>query len=82
MAQLVIYYRRLLNGIEVLSGTMEHAKRHKTVWLILRPIVDVLVRILYKYTPEYADVPGPFLVLCNHNTDWDPLLMGISFRKE
>ena len=49
MAQLVIYYRRLLNGIEVLSGTMEHAKRHKAVWLILRPIVDVLVRILYNH---------------------------------
>lgn len=61
---------------------MEHAKRHRLVWILARPVVDVLVRILYKYTPEYADIPGPFLVVCNHNTDWDPLLMGISFRKE
>ena len=22
---------------------------------------------------------GPFLVLCNHNTDWDPLLLACAF---
>jgi 1-acyl-sn-glycerol-3-phosphate acyltransferase len=61
---------------------MEHAKRHKIVWTLARPVVDVIVRILYKHTPEYTDISGPFLVVCNHTTDWDPLLMGVSFRKE
>lgn len=61
---------------------MEHHGRHVKVWTILRPIVEFVVWILFncktkKYSPE-----GPCLVLANHVTDYDPLIVGASFRRQ
>ena len=61
---------------------MEHHGRHVKVWTVLRPIVEFVVWILFncktkKYSPE-----GPCLVLANHVTDYDPLIVGASFRRQ
>lgn len=61
---------------------MEHHGRHVRVWNILRPVVEVLISILFncrtkKYRPE-----GPYLVLANHVTDLDPLIVGASFTQQ
>lgn len=61
---------------------MEHHDRHVKVWKLLRPIVEVLVNILFncktkKYRPE-----GPCLILANHVTDLDPLIVGASFPRQ
>ena len=61
---------------------MEHHGRHVKVWTVLRPVVEFVVWILFncktkKYSPE-----GPCLVLANHVTDYDPLIVGASFRRQ
>lgn len=61
---------------------MEHHGRHVKVWTVLRPIVEFVVWILFncktkKYSPE-----GTCLVLANHVTDYDPLIVGASFRRQ
>ena len=58
-------------------------KRHKIFWAILRPIVIVFLRIRFGYTFELAKgLPEKYIVLSNHSTDYDPLLVGASFRKQ
>lgn len=52
---------------------------HTFVWKILRLIVSPFIRLKFNYTPQICYEKGPVIVLCNHNTDWDPLFLGIAF---
>lgn len=42
----------------------------------------LLVRIRFNHTALPAEVNGPFLFVCNHCTDWDPMLSGCSFTQQ
>lgn len=58
-----------------------HLKR-KIVWKIIRPLVIVFCYIKFRYTFKIArNLPDNCLILSNHNTDFDPLLVAVSFRK-
>lgn len=57
--------------------------RHKLFWAILRPLVIVFLWIRFGYRFEKArDLPENYIVLSNHNTDYDPLLVGASFPRQ
>ena len=58
---------------------MEHLRRYQFVWRFGRALVGPWLRRKFAYTPEICNEKGPFLVLCNHNTDWDPLLLALAF---
>lgn len=61
---------------------MEHSKRHRAVWKLLRPLVRLLLKCKFNYSsPVYAP-KGPFIVLCNHVTDWDPIFVGAAFKEQ
>lgn len=61
---------------------MEHSKRHRIVWKLLRPVARLLLKIKFNYSaPTYAP-KGPFIVLCNHVTDWDPIFVGAAFKEQ
>lgn len=56
-------------------------KYQKIYWKILRPLVIVFLYFKFGYTFKVAkNLPDNFLVLSNHNTDFDPLLLGVSFK--
>lgn len=61
---------------------MEHNKRHSFIWRFLRPLVKLIVWIKFNFKAKDVDVEGPYIVLCNHVTDWDPLLLGTAFKKQ
>lgn len=57
-------------------------KRHKLVWSILRAPVGLFLKLKFGYKYEIAkDLPENYIVLSNHVTDWDPVLVGVSFKK-
>ncbi len=57
-------------------------KRHVAIYRLLWFPVTLFVRLKFKFTAVPApDIPGPYFVLANHNTDWDPMLMACSFKK-
>ena len=58
---------------------MEHLQRHRRVWRFFRWLLAPWIKRKFNYTPELCTAQGPFLVLANHNTDWDPLLLGLAF---
>ena len=61
---------------------MEHHVRHTIVWKLLRPLVRLILWIRFNYRCASVAPKGPYIVVCNHVTDWDPLLLGAAFRKQ
>ena len=55
--------------------------RHKRIWHTLLPVVSVWLRHKFNFKPEIAEVEGPCLIVPNHVTTWDPLLVALSFPK-
>lgn len=57
--------------------------RHKIVWMILRLPAYLMLRIKFNYTCEKAPkIDGPFLLIANHVTNYDPMMVGSSFRQQ
>lgn len=61
---------------------MKHRLRHKIVWKILHAVLPLWLKPKFNYSYESCDIPGPCLVLANHDTDWDPLLLGLAFPRQ
>lgn len=58
-------------------------KRHLFFWCILRPLVGVFLFFRFGYRYQVAkELPETYIVLSNHNTDYDPLLVGMSFPRQ
>ena len=55
---------------------------HVWVWRILRPLLAPWFKHKFNFTPEIYEGEGPYLILCNHNTDWDPLLLACALPKQ
>ena len=56
-------------------------KRQKIYWKILRPMVIIFLYLKFRYTFKTAkNLPEKFILLSNHNTDFDPLFVGVSFK--
>lgn len=54
--------------------------RHKLVWKFFTPFVRVLVWLKFGYRGKKAkNLPDKYIVLSNHLTDYDPILVGLSF---
>ena len=57
--------------------------RHIVFWTLLRPLVAVFLWIKFGYTFKRAkNLPENYIVLSNHVTDFDPLFVGVSFRRQ
>lgn len=58
-------------------------KRHIRLWNFIIVIVRPFIKMIFNY--QYEVVPpinGPYLVVSNHNTDIDPALVGLAFKKQ
>lgn len=56
--------------------------QQKIRFAILRPLVILFLKLTFGYTYRKAeDLPENYIVLSNHTTDFDPLLVGASFRR-
>ena len=57
-------------------------RRHIFIYKLLRPLVIAFVKLRFDYRYEKAkDLPEQFIVLSNHTTDYDPLLVACSFQE-
>lgn len=56
---------------------MDEHKRHVRWYKLVNGVVDPILFRKFGYTCEdLRDVEGPYLLLCNHNTDYDALFLG------
>ena len=61
---------------------MNHQTRHRVIWRLFRPLVRLILLIRFNYHCKVNNLRGPHIVVCNHVTDWDPLLVGVAFRHQ
>ncbi len=58
-------------------------KRHHFFWKLLRPLIIVFLWVKFGYTFKKAqDLPSNYIVLSNHATDFDPLMVAASFPRQ
>ena len=57
-------------------------RRHRIVWRLARPLARLIVWLRLGYRTELSRIRGPFLLLCNHVTDWDPVLVGAGMHQQ
>ena len=55
---------------------------HCRVWKLLIRIIRPLVRKKFNIENETLNVDGPCLIISNHVTDWDPLMLALSFPEK
>lgn len=61
---------------------MKELRRHQLAFKIIRPIADILMKVLFRY--EYdslREIEGPYLLLVNHNLELDPAAVGVAAGK-
>ena len=47
------------------------------LWAILRPLLRLILRLKLHFQPRQARMNGPFVLLCNHASYYDPLLAAV-----
>ena len=64
---------------------MDRIKYHahyKREWAFLHPLATLIARLFLRFRAKVESPPGPFLLLSNHLTDQDPILLGSAFRPQ
>ena len=72
-------YKRLLHPLE--DKHMDENKRLQKVWRTLISLAHGYFERRFKFTCEKYELDGPALIIGNHVTNWDPLLLALSFPK-
>ena len=58
-------------------------KRHLIIYHFFRPLVIVFLWFRFGYTyKKVKNLPDNYIVLSNHTTDYDPVLVGSAFRRQ
>ena len=56
---------------------MDTYRRHKLIYRLLGDLLSPVIRTRFNLSSEKLHIDGPFLLVSNHVTSWDPLLVGI-----
>ena len=54
-------------------------ERRRRIWRILTWLLRPFLKRRFRMEAAPAEVPGPCLIVANHVTNWDPLLLAMSF---
>jgi hypothetical protein len=60
---------------------MEDSRRHKLLWNIAFYPLKLYLCLRFNYHPKVQPIDGPSLIVSNHVTDLDPLLLALTVRK-
>lgn len=58
---------------------MSRFDKNRRIWHYGRKLVRPWIERKFNYTYETCPIQTPAIVLSNHNTDWDPILLGLAF---
>ena len=60
---------------------MNSFDRHRRIWRVLCALLRWPICRLFSLKHDDPEIDGPCLIVSNHVTDWDPLLLAMSFPK-
>lgn len=57
--------------------------RHKLLFKLIKPFATLFLKLKFSYKYKKAkNLPENYLVLSNHATDYDPIMVAVSFKKQ
>ncbi len=66
-----------------MDAEVKKQKRHQRIWSFLWHTVAWVFRHIYAYNCEPAPkIEGPCIILSNHTMELDPVLLGLSFKRQ
>ena len=74
---MVLYKKRRFDGGRSVESTY---RRHQIIWKILQMTAGLLVRMKFDLKHDDLRMEGPVLLISNHVTSWDPLIVAQSLR--
>ena len=57
---------------------MDEKKRHKRAFAFFGPLLRPFIKRKFNYTYDPIEVEGNYFLLCNHNLELDPVLLGLA----
>ena len=58
-------------------------KRHVRFWNVMRHLVGFWMRRKVNLSlDDLSDIPAPYLLLCNHTTNLDPIFVGLAMGRQ
>ena len=61
---------------------MDHHRRHLVFYALFRPLVRLFLKWRLNFTCRWERaLPGPSIVLVNHTTDYDPLMVPLAYKE-
>ena len=60
---------------------MEDSRRHRLLWNIAYFPAKLFFRLRFNYHPKVCPIDGPSIIVSNHVTDLDPLLLALTIRR-
>ncbi|MBQ5954417.1 MAG: 1-acyl-sn-glycerol-3-phosphate acyltransferase [Firmicutes bacterium] len=57
-------------------------RRHQRIWKFLQVICGLLIRSKFDLKHDDIQMDGPVILISNHVTSWDPLLVAMSLKKK
>jgi len=61
---------------------VENHKRHAIFWRVIYPIVVLVLLIRFNFHTKRKHIKGPFILVSNHVTDWDPIFIGATSKDQ
>ena len=61
---------------------MENHRRHAFFWRFLYPVVMLITVIRFNFRTKRKHIKGPFILVSNHVTDWDPIFIGATSKDQ
>ena len=59
----------------------KNTHENRAAWLFFQGLMDLFLERKFNLEAEPCDAEGPCLVVANHVSTWDPILLARSFRK-
>ena len=60
---------------------MKGYRRHRILFGIFRFLFGWFIRLKFNFKYDRIDSDTPFMLVTNHNSNWDPLMLGIASKK-
>lgn len=59
----------------------DRSRRHRIFFALIRPTLGRLIAWLYRYRGQIQSIGEPAIIISNHTTDIDPILVAMTFRE-
>ena len=71
--------KRTMKNVKEDPYSQRARRRHSWIYRLIRPLAKLVLRLKFNFAAEqFPEIPGNYIALANHNTNWDMIMMGVA----